>query len=192
MRRRLGFWLSTLLLPLLLLPPSAAAARYRIDNHHSQAGFSVRLLWLREVEGRFARLDATLQPGPQADTLVVAARIMVDSVAMESPRLRRWVLAPEFFDAAQYPTIRFVSAPMPHLELERGGELPGWLTLRGVTRPVRFVLQPMRCDSARPATCQVGLNGSVQRSDFGMNGHRATLSDRVKLNLVIVLSSVPP
>ena len=191
MRRRFGPWLSTLLL--LLLPPlSSAAPRYRIDNARSQAGFSVRLLWLREIDGRFARLDATLQPGPQADTLVVDARIMVDSVAMESPRLRRWVLAPEFFDAAQHPVIRFVSVPLPRRELERGGELPGWLSLRGVTRPVRFVLQALRCDSARPATCRVGLNGSVQRSDFGMSGHRAALSDQVKLNLVIVLSSVSP
>jgi hypothetical protein len=73
-------------LPLAAPPP----AGYRIDSAHSQAAFGVRLLWLHEINGRFRHIDGAVLPGLQPGTVVVSADIAVDSVAMDSARMRRW------------------------------------------------------------------------------------------------------
>jgi polyisoprenoid-binding protein YceI len=179
------------LLPLLPLAPTHPAG-YRIDSARSQAAFGVRLLWFHEISGRFRHIDGTVLPGPQPGTMVVAADVAVDSVAMDSARMRRWVLAPEFFDVADYPEIRFVSDPLPQAVLERGGPLPGRLSLRGVTAPVSFTLHPMHCAGPPPAPCRIALNGALQRGDFGMTAHGTALSDRVEFNLAIALTPIPP
>lgn len=49
---------------------------------------------------------------------------------MESSRLRRWVLAPGFFDAKRFPSIHFESSPTPLHLLSEGGDVKGKLTLR--------------------------------------------------------------
>lgn len=182
---RAAAWLA-LLLP--ALPVHAAFPGYRIDSTRSQAVFTVRLLWLHEFDGRFGHIDGAVLAGPREGTVVVSAAIAVDSVAMSSPRMRRWVLSREFFDGADYPFIRFVSDPLPQDVLERGGTMPGRLSLRGVTAPVRFQLHPLRCDGAPPAPCRIALDGSLRRGDFGMDAHRTALSDQVRLNLAIALT----
>jgi polyisoprenoid-binding protein YceI len=166
------------------------AATLRIDTARSHAEFDVRLLWLRQIHGRFDRIRGTLTWTPAADTGVVEAWIDVNSVHMPEVRYEHWLLAPEFFDAARYPRNLFDSAPVPLAHLARGGPLHGRLTMRGVTRPVDFRMLPSTCPHPRAAPCIIRVLGTVRRSRFGMRGHRAALSDRVQLGLVIVLEPV--
>ena len=121
---------------------------------------------------------------------MVDARITVDSIQMGSERIRRWVLAPEFFDVEHYPTIHFVSEPITLATLEKGGDLEGTLTLRGVARPAHFELLPSPCPLHEPQQCAIAVRGTIQRSDFGMTGHRAALSDKVELGLSISLDYI--
>lgn len=177
------------LLAAILAPFAAPAADYRIDNARSHAEFYVRLLWVRRIAGRFTHIEGEVNLNPLRDTAVVQATVDVDSVAMTSARLRRWVLDPEFFDARRFPTIQFVSAPLPVRALDQGGPLPGWLTLRGVTRPVEFRLEPGHCTLRRNTTCQIEVRGQIQRSDYGMTGHSTAVSDTVELGLNITLDA---
>lgn len=180
-----------LALLLLLLPLSLLAATskndYRIDPDASLAVFRVRLLWLDNIYGQFTHVDGDVAPGPRPGSWVVSATIPVDTVSMTSSRMRQWVLAPSFFDAQHHPIIRFVSNPIAQTELDRGGTLTGYLTLRGVTAPVHFAMEPAHCAPRAPAPCRLLLRGNVQRSTFGMTSHRAALSDSVDLNLSITL-----
>ncbi|WP_284319755.1 YceI family protein [Dyella acidisoli] len=176
---------------LLLFPLSLLAATnktdFRIDPDTSQAMFRVRLLWLESVNGHFTHVDGDLAPGPNPGSWVVNATIPVDSVAMPTSRMRQWVLAPSFFDAQHHPTIHFVSNPIAQNELDDGGTLTGYLTLRGVTAPIHFALQPAHCAQLAPAPCRILLRGNLQRSTFGMTSNRLALSDSVDLNLSITL-----
>jgi len=170
--------------------PAARYTDYRINPTRTQATFAVRLLWLRTISGRFTIIAGEVKLD-QRGHAVIDARITVDSVAMESDRLRRWVLAPEFFDAAQYPTIRFLSDPVPLAKLISGGELDGQLSLRGITLPVQFELLPATCATLTAATCLIEARGSVSRSAFGMSSHRTALSNHVDLGLSIALDNAP-
>jgi polyisoprenoid-binding protein YceI len=176
-----------LLLLLLLAVQPAQAADYRINPARSHADFGVKLFWLSQINGRFEEIDGDVTLSALHDTAVVDARITVDSIHMGSDRIRRWVLAPEFFDASRFPSIHFVSDPISLAMLERGGDLDGTLTLRGVTRPAHFQVLPSRCPLDVPQQCVIAVRGTIQRSDFGMTGHRTAISDQVQLGMMISL-----
>lgn len=177
------------LLCLCVLPALLAAHEtdYRIDPAASQASFQVRVLWLEHVGGNFTQVAGSVVPGPDPDSLVVDAVIPVESVSMPSSRIRQWVLAPAFFDAEHHPQIHFVSDPVAQAELDSGGILTGNLTLRGVTAPIHFAVQPAHCDQLAPMPCRIMLQGRLRRSTFGMTSDRLALSDSVDLNLSITL-----
>jgi polyisoprenoid-binding protein YceI len=174
------------LLPLPLLA-ATAGTDYRIDPDSSEAVFRVRLFWLDKVNGQFTHVDGDVVPGPHPESWVVNATIPVKSVAMSSARMRKLLLDPSFFDAQHHPTIRFVSDPFAQGDLDHGGTLTGYLTLRGVTAPIRFAMEPMHCDRPATASCKIVLRGALQRSTFGMTSNRLALSDNVDLNLSITL-----
>ena len=69
--------------------------------------------------------------------------------------------------------------------------LEGELTLRGITQPMRFELQPSHCTPTVLQTCLIEARGSLSRSAFGMNAHRTALSDQVQLGLLIALEHAP-
>ncbi|MDF3983549.1 YceI family protein [Luteibacter sp. PPL554] len=174
---------------LLLVVPLATAAELRIDPGRSRADFSVRLLWVSMVSGSFEKIHGDVTVARPAGTATVTAQIDLDSIRMESARLRRWVLAPEFFDAEHHPVVHFVSLPLPLATLTQGGDVQGSLTIRGVTRPVSFRMAPNDCTPGAMAGCVLRLEGSIDRTDFEMRGHRGALSDRVNLGLAIVLAA---
>ena len=175
---------------LLGLAPAAHASPVRvwhIESAPSHVDFGIRLLWLHTIRGRFEQIAGTVVPRAD-DRVVVDARVAVDSLAMDSQRLRRWVLDEEFFDAAHHPTLHFVSVPVARGALDEGGTLEGELTLRGITRPVRFELLPARCTAD---ACLIEAHGELRRSEFGMTGRRAVLSDHVELALSIAIARAP-
>lgn len=185
--RREAIVAACLLASLALATPAARSADYRIAVDRSHADFAVRLLWLHTINGRFTQIAGQLRIDPHG-LATVDARIAVNSVVTDSARFRRWMLAPEFFDAAHYRTIHFVSAPIAPSVLSSGGALDGQLSMRGVTRPIRFELMPSTCAAITAGDCVIEAHGTLARGEFGMNSHRTALSDQVQLGLRITFN----
>ncbi len=181
---------SLLFAALALATPAARAMDYRINPGRSDAEFGVRLLWLQTISGHFTQIAGEVRLDDHG-LATVDARITASSIKMSSERLRRWVMAPDFFDAVQYPTIRFLSQPITFSMLTTGGVLQGQLTLRGVTQPMRFELEPAHCTPSAQQTCLIEARGSLSRSAFGMGSHPTALSDQVQLGLLIALEHAP-
>jgi polyisoprenoid-binding protein YceI len=177
------------LLTLLFLagPLAAGEMDYRIDPLSSQATFEVRVLWVEHIDGQFTQVAGDVVPGPTPESWVVDATISVDTVSMPTTRMRRWVMAPAFFDADHHPLIHFVSNPISQADLDKGGILTGYLTMRGVTAPIQFAVDPVHCEETSADPCKIMLHGNLQRSVFGMTADRLALSDSVVLNLSITL-----
>ena len=176
-----------LLVALVLAAPAARSTDYRIAANRSYADFGVRLFWLHTISGRFMQITGEVRVDPRG-LATVDARISVNSIVMDSVRFRRWVLAPEFFDAAQYPTLHFVSDPIALNALTAGGVLDGQLNMRGMTRPISFELMPATCNTIASTDCVIEARGTLSRNAFGMNAHRTALSDQVQLGLWITLT----
>jgi polyisoprenoid-binding protein YceI len=168
----------------LLAAATAQAEALLVDTAQSQASFALRALWVKKIDGEFARVEGVITREPAAGSFGVDVRIDAHSVRMPREDHAVWARSGDFFDAARHPWIRFRAEAQPDRHLREGGPLRGELTLRGVTRAVEFVLAPSDCP--RPGIdCAVRARGEVQRSDFGMDARRFVLGDRVRLDFAI-------
>lgn len=160
-----------------------ASARFlRFDSVQSSASFEVRVLLMFSVKGQFGSVSGGVHV--DGDQARVEAAIDANAVSMNREANEDWVKSAEFFDVDRHPQIFFDSAPFPPSRLREGGALPGTLSMRGVTRPVVFELEPADCE--KPAVdCAVEAKGTVRRSDFGMTTRRGALSDKVELNFSV-------
>jgi polyisoprenoid-binding protein YceI len=176
-----------------VLADSAAAKEVvlTLDHGRSHTEFQVRVMWLFSVDGHFGTVDGQVLMDAEARTARVTAEIDASKVEMKKDDYVEWVKSPEFFDVANHPHIRFESDPFPIAALEQGGDILGKLTVRGETRPTHFKLLASTCTGRIAVTCPVVADAVIQRSEFGMRTHRATLGDKVKLHLTIYVQELP-
>jgi polyisoprenoid-binding protein YceI len=173
---------------LLLACGTAGAEVWPIDGARSHAQFSVRTLWFTHERGEFKTMYGELR-NIDHERDVVDASIDARSLDMDDEDALQEARGPAFFDVDKYPRIHFTSAPFPATALRDGGTLDGTLELHGQRREVRFELDSSQCPE-HPLQCSVRVRGRLSRSAFGMRAHRGWLSDRVSLDLEIVLA--PP
>lgn len=160
---------------------------HTIDADQASASFWIRPVWLKRIEGVFPVLEGVAERDPQRGTTRVDVRIDVRALQMSRASYVTWAQSDEFFDVERYPWIRFQSDPIPARRLREGGEIGGQVTLRGITRPVRFVLEPAACDTPGFG-CAVRATGDVRRSAFGMDARRLALGDTVHLAFSVQLA----
>lgn len=159
---------------------SAQTDHVKLDSTRSRAEFSVKVLWLISISGRFGRVQGGVAVDRFRSEAVVDATIDADAVEMSNKHYEEWVKSDEFFDVEHHPKIHFVSESFPLQRLRNGGALSGTLTIRGIPRPAKFEFQPSDCE--RPAyDCPIRVEGVIHRSEFGMHSRRGTLSDKVDL-----------
>jgi polyisoprenoid-binding protein YceI len=148
-------------------------ANWNIDPDHSVAAFTVRHLTVAMVHGQFNTLKGTLAIDPKAPA-GMALEVTIDTAGIYTGISKRdeHLRSPDFFDAAQFPTITFRStgfAPGPG----NTGKLTGQLTVHGVTRAVTLdvrVTGPVQSPEEIGGETTIGLSARVQvnREDFGM------------------------
>ena len=139
------------------------AGTYNLDPVHSTFGFAVTHNGVSKFRGHFETADAQLRDG------VLTGTAQVDSVVTVIPDLKGHLLSPDFFDAAQAPTITFQSG-----DIRTGDdgtvEIDGDLTIRGVTRPVTAV-GSYGSGTGMSGSQVVGfdLEATIDRRDYGIN-----------------------
>lgn len=178
-------WL--LALVVLAAPGSPAAAPdHAIDGRHSSAEFVVTLRMRGAVTGRIPGVAGALQ-GDAATGWRVQVRLDAQGLRFDGPRwMERTTRSASFLAVDRYPSIRFDSDAFDDATLHAGGPLRGQLTLRGLRRPVSFALLPSDC--ARPGLdCDIRVEGSVSRHEFGMSAYRMLVADAVALRIRVRL-----
>src|SRR5690606_24420019 len=90
----------------------------------------------------------------------------------------------DFFNAKQFPTIRF-SGPLNIAEVGQKALVTGELTLLGETRPVELTLTKGKEGKDPWGLYRVGYTaeGTLQRSDFGMDFMQGGIGDDVALTI---------
>lgn len=188
-----------LLLPaaMMLHAPATAAAyklqtadpggTHQIDPVHSSVLFFIGHLGVSELPGRFNEISGnfTLDPN-RPEKSQVSVEIPIDSLDTNDAKRNKHLLGPDFFNAKQFPTMRFVSTEVK----SRGAKeylVRGNLTLHGMTRPVTFAVQHIGAGPDPYGGYRSGYiaTATLLRSDFGMNYMLEDISDAVKLQLNI-------
>lgn len=136
---------------------------WSLDSVHSSIGFAVQHSGVMTFKGTFDEYDATLADGRLEGTAKVA------SVRVDDPNLAGHLQTPDFFDAEQFPELRFSSK-----EIARDGDsvsIQGELTLRGVTQPVELsgTISGPITDGYGNRRVGLDVETTINRRDFGIN-----------------------
>lgn len=136
---------------------------YELDPVHSSFGFTVTHNGVSKFRGHFERVEAKLEDG------VLIGTAYVESVKTAIPDLKQHLLSPDFFNAAETPTITFRSSDI-RLAGDGTVEVEGELTIRGVTRPVTAT-GTFASGTAVSGAELVGfdLQATIDRRDYGLN-----------------------
>lgn len=163
---------SIVALPLLFV--FAAVVRsdgYAVDPAHTSLTFKIQHLGISWVYGRFNDVTGAFtldRDDPSKSSLELSVK--TESVDTGNAARDKHLKSPDFFNAAQYPTISFKSTSIK--PVAGGLEVTGDLTLHGQTKPVTVVLKGGDREAEFPkGTKRVGFSSAfaLKRADFGMD-----------------------
>ena len=114
--------------------PGSAVETWVVDPVHSTVGFAVKHMVVSTFRGRFEEYAAVLR---DVDGRVqLTGSVDVGSIVVKDQALADHLQAPDFFDAANHPTLEFASDGIA-VGGDGAVEITGQLTIKGRTRPVR-------------------------------------------------------
>jgi polyisoprenoid-binding protein YceI len=150
---------------------STATTTWNIDPAHSAAEFKIKHMMISNVKGSFSGLSGVLTENSIDPTLSsVEASIPVATISTGDPKRDGHLKSAEFFDTEKFPTLTFKSTKV----VSKGDaeyEVSGDLTIRGVTRPVKFAVEGPSAPGKDPwGNTRIGLSATtrIDRKDFGL------------------------
>ena len=108
---------------------------WSVDPAHSKVGFAVKHMGIATVRGEFTEFEGTLEIGEDLSSAKVYGTVKAESVDTNEPQRDGHLRSPDFFDAAQYPELRFESTAIEALDDEEF-RITGQLTIHGVTNEI--------------------------------------------------------
>jgi polyisoprenoid-binding protein YceI len=156
--------------------PQITTTVWNIDPAHTTAEFKVKHMMIANVKGHFSKVSGvlTLDESKLANSHVEAT---IEAASIETLDGQRdaHLKSADFFDVEKFPTLHFKSTS---ISLVRDGELAidGDLTIRGVTRKVRFAVEGPTPPTKDPwGNTRVGVSATtkINRKDFGLTWNAA-------------------
>jgi polyisoprenoid-binding protein YceI len=140
---------------------------WSIDTVHSTVSFKVKHNVIATFRGHFHEVTGALVDG------VLTGEVQVENIDLGTiPLFKEHLLAPDWFDGTNYPTLSFKSTDLHahDAHLHATGEL----TIKGVTKPVEIagtVSGPLSVKAANGSTADrlgLDLTTVVNRNDFNV------------------------
>ncbi len=166
---------------------------WNIDIGHSEVGFKVKHLMVSTVRGMFNTFEGSITAEDETfNSASISFTADVASLTTHNAARDGHIHSPDFFDAAQFPKISFVSTKV---EAGADGKLAiiGDLTMKGVTKSISlsgaFTGIATGVDGIRFAAFEI--QGSINRQDFGISWNKiietggVAVSDTVTLEALI-------
>ena len=172
-------------------PPSpdaraVQAGTYAVEPEHTRVQFSVLHMGFTQYWGDFAHASGSLTLDPKRPAAAsFDITVPVSSVSTTNGKLTEELVSKQFFDADQFPTIRFKSTRVVPTG-PRKADVTGDLTLHGVTRPVTLHVTFNAAGVAPMVnryTAGFDAEGMLRRSDFGVNYGIPIVGDEVKIKV---------
>jgi polyisoprenoid-binding protein YceI len=161
-------------LVLISLNSMAQVTKWAVDKGHSNVKFTVTHMTVSEVEGSFKIFDGTMEH-TKADFTDAKVNFSVDvnSVFTDNERRDNHLKGDDFFNAATYPTMKFVSTGIKSLGNNKY-QLAGNLTIRDITKPVVFdVSYGGTVNTGRGRKSGFKAKTTINRFDYNLKWDRA-------------------
>lgn len=173
-----------------LLPPAPVAAAgthtYVADPRHSSAQFTITHLGLSHVRGVIPIASAVVVAATPQLPDKIDATLDAGGVDTRNDTRDADLKSPHFFDAAQFPTLKFASTSIAAVDAKHF-TVAGNLTLHGVTRPVTLKATFLGQITGQRGDVHVAYEAttSIKRSDFGMTYGPIVAGDDVDVDIDI-------
>jgi polyisoprenoid-binding protein YceI len=167
-------------------PAAVQAGRYAVEPVHTRVQFSVSHMGFSNWYGDFTGVTGALSLDPKAiASAKVDITVPVASVSTTNTTLDGELKSADWFDAAKYPTIRFVSTKVVQTAPGKA-DITGDLTFHGVTKPVTLAAtfigagpNPM----SKAYTVGFDATATLKRSDFGVKTYVPMVRDETTLRI---------
>lgn len=169
--------------------------KWNLDPTHSEIGFKVKHMMITNVSGSFGKFDAQVETNDlDFTTAKIEFTADIDSITTSNTDRDNHLKSPDFFDAANYPQLKFVSTKFEKKD-DENYVLQGDLTIRDVTKPVKFNVEfgGIGKDPWGNEKAGFTITGKINRTDYKLNWNAALetggvlVSEEVKLQAEIQL-----
>jgi len=172
---------------------TASTTVWTVDPTHAELGFSVRHLMISNVRGRFGKVEGTVvADNANLNDSKIDVTIDVSSIDTRQEMRDNHLRSADFFDAANYPTMQFVSKRIVG-DVLKDFQVVGDLTIRGTTREIELQAhyEGRANDKWGNERAGFSLTGSLNRYDYGLTWNQAleaggvTVGAEVKITIDI-------
>jgi len=153
-----------------------AISQWNLDPTHSEVQFKVKHLVISTVTGNFRNFSASLEKyGDDFSGAKVTFTAQVNSIDTNQADRDGHLQSPEFFDAAQFPTIEFVSTSFEK-KSDSVYAVKGHLTMKGITKEVELTAEfgGEMVDPWGNRKAGFEVSGLVKREEFGLTWSAVT------------------
>jgi polyisoprenoid-binding protein YceI len=173
-----------------------AKVKWALDPTHAEIQFKIRHLMISNVTGQFTKFDVSAETEEEDFlTAKISLSVDVDSVTTGNEQRDGHLKSPDFFDAAKFPQIKFVATKYESVDDDGSYELYGDLTIRDITKKIKLDVEfgGIVKDPWGNTRAGFGINGKVNRKEFGLQWHAVTeaggvvVSDDVRIHCAIEL-----
>lgn len=162
------------------------SGEYTLDPEHVYVHFKVEHLGLSTIVGRFNSVDANLDFNPEAlEEIQLDGVIDITSIDLNNDSLEKRLLGDDWFDAQQFPEARFQTRSVATVT-DNEFLIEGDFTLRGVTKTLSLnAVFKGGADNLLTGKYTLGFsaNGSIRRSDFGIDSFLGLVADEVFIEI---------
>jgi polyisoprenoid-binding protein YceI len=182
----------------LLCTVAASGADYTLDAEGSNVHFTVPLMAVSKVTGKFMKYDVSIDVGkkPDLSQARVTAVIQMGSVDTGNDSWDAKLKTPAFFDAARYPQIKFESRRVR--KAADGWEAVGPLTLHGVTKEITLPFTIKGTWDGPKPDAHIGIHAAFtfDRREYGMawagNAEAKAVGNMVTVDIALLAKRAAP
>ncbi len=181
---------------LLAIPHFSFAENWKIDPVHTTVEFKIKHLMISWVKGTFSDVQGAVT-FDEAEPEKAAVNVQISTASVDTGNKKRddHLRSPDFFDAASYPVMSFVSKKVT---VANGipTQINGELTLHGETRTVTLDVEEFSPTITDPwGNTRRGASASttINRKDFGLTWNKAleaggvVVGEEVRISLEVEL-----
>ena len=164
---------------------------WKVDQSHSEIKFKVKHLVVSTVTGQFTSFSGTVDAGkPDFSDAKISFEADVNSINTKNEQRDGHLKSADFFDAANYPKLTFVSKSITK-KSDNEYVVAGDITIRGTTKEISLNVTYNGTTKGFGGVDVAGfeITGKLNRFDFGLHWNALTeaggivVSDEVKLEI---------
>ena len=176
-------------LALVAVGATAAPATYNLDPSHTYPSFEAdHFNGLSKWRGKIEKSSGKVVLDREAKTGTIDVVMDMSTINFGMKKMNDHATSPEMFDVEKYPTAVY-KGKFSKFDGDRPTEVEGTLTLHGVTKPVKLVINEFKCiihPVLKRENCGADVSATFNRDDFGVDyGKRLGFKQDVKLAIQV-------